>query len=421
MNATLANDRLLTNVNRIRDDFPILKQKGRNGGPLVYLDNAATSQRPNHVIQALVQVYEQHYANVHRGIHYLSDQTTDLYEDSRERMRRFINARQSREIIFTTGTTLGINLVAQSWGAANLRPGDRIVVTELEHHANLVPWQQLAERNGCIIEAVRLHDDGHLDLESYRHLLEQEPKLVAVSAVSNVLGTVNPVREMVRQAHSAGAVVLVDAAQAVPHEVVDVQAMDADFVAFSGHKMLGPSGIGILFGKEQHLESMPPFLGGGNMIRRVRIDGFEPADLPAKFEAGTPPIAAAIALGAAVDYLTDIGMEAISQHVAELTKLAHEQLAPIPGLRILGPNPNTEAKGPIVSFVIEKIHPHDVAQILDDQGIAIRAGHHCAMPLHKRLGIQASSRASFYFYNIPAEVQALAAGLRHTRKVLRQA
>jgi cysteine desulfurase / selenocysteine lyase len=420
MNPSTLSPSLLANLDQIRADFPILRQTGRHGGPLVYLDNAATSQRPHQVIQAIVNVYEQHYANVHRGIHYFSDQTTDFYEEARNRIRDFIHAKESHEVIFTTGTTLGINLIAHTWGEKNLGTGDRILVSELEHHANLVPWHQLAERKGCHVDAISLRDDGSLDLDDFRRLLEMHPKLVAISAVSNVLGTVVPVQEIVRLAHDAGAVVVVDAAQAVPHEAVDVQSLGADFVAFSGHKMLGPSGIGILYGKEALLEKMPPFLGGGNMIRRVRIDGFESADLPAKFEAGTPPIASAIGLGAAVDYLSAIGLPAISQHVTALTRLAHERLAEIPGIRILGPDPTSNPKGPIVSFVFDKIHPHDVAQILDERGIAIRAGHHCAMPLHKRLGVQASSRASFYFYNTAEEVEALVEGLIYTRRVLRR-
>ena len=407
-------------VERLRADFPILAHRRPDGKALVYLDNAATTQRPRQVIDALVDVYSTHYANVHRGIHWLSDQTTDLFEEAREKVRAFINAPAREEVIFTHGTTEGINLVARSWGDANVNAGDEILLTEMEHHSNIVPWQQLAERTGATVQFLPITDDGQLKLDEFSHLLTKRTKLVAVAAVSNVLGTINPVAEIARQAHAAGAVVLVDAAQSVPHLPLDVQALGADFVAFSGHKMLGPTGVGVLWGRRELLDAMPPFLGGGSMIRRVRQTGFEPAELPAKFEAGTPPIVPAIGLGAAIDYLERIGLEAISQHEHALLQHAHEVLSQIGGVKLLGPAPEPNQKSGIVSFVVDGIHAHDVAQLLDRHGIAVRAGHHCAMPLHQRLGLTATSRASFYFYNTPAEIDALGEALRDAKRVFRR-
>ena len=404
---------------RLREDFPILAQRVREDTPLVYLDNAATSQRPRQVIQAMVDMYEQHFANVHRGIHWLSDQATDRYELARQAVQHFIGADKPSEIIFTTGTTGAINLVARSWGDANVGPDDEIIVSQLEHHSNLVPWHQLAERTGCKIVAWSIDDLGHLPLAELDELLSTRTKLVAICSVSNVLGTINPITDICRRAHDHGAVVMVDAAQSVPHEPTRVTDWDADFVAFSGHKMMGPSGVGILYGRETLLNAMPPFLGGGSMIRRVRMDGFEPADLPAKFEAGTPPIVPAIGLGAAIDYLNQVGLENIAAYEHILTRRAHEVLADIKGMRILGPAPDEKAG--IVSFVLDGVHAHDVAQLLDRHGIAIRAGHHCAMPLHKRLQINASNRASFYFYNTLAEIDRLAEGLQETLRVFRRA
>jgi cysteine desulfurase/selenocysteine lyase len=401
-----------------RPDFPILGTALHKGVPLAYLDNAATSQRPRHVIQAIVDTYEHHYANVHRGIHWLADQTTDLYEDAREKARALINAPSREQVIFTTGTTGGINLVARSWGEANLRAGDELVVTEMEHHSNLVPWQQVAARTGARLRHIPLTDDGRLDLDAYDRLLTNRTRLVAVTGVSNVLGTINPVGEMIRRAHQAGALALVDAAQSVPHLPTDVQALDCDFLAFSGHKMLGPSGVGILYGRRELLEAMPPFLGGGSMIRRVRLDGFEPQDLPAKFEAGTPPIVPAIGLGAAIDYLNAIGLEAIHRYESLLTRYAYDILSRVEGLRILGPAPVHRAG--IVSFTLPRIHAHDIAQLLDREGIAIRAGHHCAMPLHQRFGVNATARASFYFYNTRAEVEKLGAALEKVKDVFQR-
>jgi cysteine desulfurase/selenocysteine lyase len=402
----------------LRADFPILATLLHEGVPLVYLDNAATTQRPRQVISSIVDVYEKQYANVHRGIHWLSDQSTDLFENARECVRRFINAAAREEIIFTPGTTEAINLVARSWGDANIRAGDEILLTEMEHHANLVPWQQLAARTGAVLRHLPITDDGQLMLDQLPKLLSEKTRLVAVAAISNVLGTINPVAEIIRHAHAAGALVLVDAAQSAPHGTTDVQQLGADFLAFSGHKMLGPSGVGVLYGRRELLEAMPPFLGGGSMIRRVRLDSFEPAELPAKFEAGTPPIVPAIGLGAAIEYLERVGMQAIHEHELLLTRRAHEVLAGQPGLKFLGPAP--EHKGGIISFTVEGMHAHDIAQLLDRHGVAVRAGHHCAMPLHKRLGIGASARASFYFYNTLAEVDRLGEALSAARRVLRR-
>ena len=389
----------------LREDFPILQQMVHGDRPLVFLDNAASTQRPRQVIDVLRRVYEHDYANVHRGIHTLSERSTEQYEDAREKTRAFIGARHAREIIFTAGTTAGINLVAHSWGDTHLSSGDEILLTTMEHHSNLVPWHQLAARTGAVIRTIPISDDGLLMLESLATLLSERTKIVAIASVSNVLGTINPVAEIVRRAHAVGAVVLVDAAQSVPHLATDVQSLGADFLAFSGHKMLGATGVGVLYGREELLDAMPPFLGGGSMINRVFADHFTPAELPAKFEAGTPPIASAIALGAAIDYLNRIGIEAIARHEHELVRYAYTRLQEIDGITILGPPPKLRAG--LVSFTLPRPHSHDVAQLLDQQGIAIRAGHHCAQPLHDRLGITASSRASFYLYNRPAEVDLL--------------
>ena len=401
-----------------RGDFPILETLLHGGVPLVYLDNAATTQRPRQVIQAIVDTYEHHYANVHRGIHWLADQTTDLYENAREKVRAFIGAPAIEQVIFTRGATEAINLVARSWGDAGVRAGDEIVVTEMEHHSNLVPWHQLAERRGAVIRHVPVTGDGRLELDALDAVLTGRTKLVAVTAVSNVLGTINPIRQIIRRAHDAGALVLVDGAQSVPHQPTDVVALDADFLAFSGHKMMGPSGVGVLYGRRELLEAMPPFMGGGSMIRRVRIDGFDPGELPWRFEAGTPPIVPAIGLGAAVDYLNAVGMDAIHRHERLLTERAHEVLGGVEGVRILGPSP--EHKGGIVSFTLDGIHAHDVAQLLDRHGIAVRAGHHCAMPLHKRFGLSATARASFYFYNTLAEIDRLGEALEQVKGVFRR-
>jgi cysteine desulfurase / selenocysteine lyase len=415
---------------RFRSDFPILARRVHGDVPLVYLDNAATSQRPRQVIDAIVDAYENHYANVHRGIHVLSEEIDELYEKARDKIRAFINApgevseddspAMTEQVIFTSGTTHSINLVARSWGDANVRTGDEILLSEMEHHSNLVPWYQLAERTGAVVRHIPLTDDGRLQLDMLDALLTPRTKLVSITAVSNVLGTINPVAEIIRRAHDVGALVLVDGAQGVPHMRFDVQALDCDFLAFSGHKMLGPSGIGVLYGKRELLEAMPPFLGGGGMIKEVTLSGFRPLHLPGKFEAGTPPIVPAVALAAAVDYLDMVGLEAIAEHERLLTRRAHEVLASVGGVRIIGPAP--EHKAGIVSFVFDsgRPHAHDVAQVLDRYGVAIRAGHHCTMPLHKRYGVAATARASFYLYNTLAEIDKLGEALEQVKHVFRR-
>ncbi len=405
------------NVESIRADFPILHQEVRPGVPLVYFDNAATSQKPVAVIEAMDEYYRRYNANVHRGLHKLSEEATDAYEGARKKIARFINAASSREIIYTRGTTESINLVAQAWGRANLKPGDVVLSTEMEHHSNIVPWQMLAEQIGFELRFVPLTDDGRLDMPALHAMLDGRVKLVAVMHVSNVLGTINPVREIAEAAHAAGALVLVDGAQSAPHLPVDVQALDCDFFAFSSHKMLGPTGIGVLYGRRALLEAMPPFLGGGDMIRRVELSGSQWNELPWKFEAGTPAIAEAIGLGVAVDYLTRIGTENIHQHELAITSYALERLAEVPGVRVLGPADPRE-KGGVAAMVLRDIHAHDVAQILDHAGIAVRAGHHCAMPLHQRYQIASSARASFYLYNTFEEVDRLIEALYKVKETL---
>ncbi len=395
----------------LRNDFPIFGTEIAGGLPLVFLDSAASTQRPAAVIDAISHVYQHDYANVHRGIHTLSERSTELYEQAREKVRAFIGAERAHEVLFTQGTTGSINCIARSWGDANLHAGDEILLTVMEHHSNLVPWQQTAKRTGARLRHLPLTGDGQLDLETLDGLLSERTRLVAFTAVSNVLGTINPVAEMVHRAHAAGAVVLVDAAQSVPHMRTDVRQWNADFVAFSGHKMLGPSGVGVLYGKESLLDAMPPFLGGGSMIDQVRLDGFTPAELPAKFEAGTPPIVPAIGMSAAIDYLNRIGIDSIGTHEQALTRYAYEQMQAIDGLRILGPTP--EHRAGLVSFAFEQVHAHEFAQVLNDRfGIAVRAGHHCTQPLHAQLGITASTRASFYLYNTLEEVDQLIEGIR---------
>jgi cysteine desulfurase / selenocysteine lyase len=402
-------------VESIRRDFPILATTVGDGVPLVYLDNAASTQRPRQVIDAMVEAYEHYYSNVHRAGHRLAMESSAHYEAARESVRQLINARSPTEVIFTPGTTAAINLVARSWGDANVRAGDEILLTLMEHHSNIVPWQQLAARTGATIRWVPITADSLLDLDAFERLLTRRTKIVAVTAVSNVLGTINPIDQIIEVAHAAGAIVLVDAAQAVPHEPLDVRTWNADFLAFSGHKMLGPSGVGVLYGREDLLDRMPPFHGGGSMIKSVTTEGFVPADLPYRFEAGTPVIVPAIGLGRAIQYLQKLGMESIRAQELALTRRAHALLADIPGLCILGPAP--EQKGGIVTFTLDGLHPDDVSKALDIQGIAVRAGHHCAMPLHQHLGLTASTRASFYLYNTPEEVARLAGGLREVRRM----
>lgn len=392
-------------VAAIRADFPILQQKIYRQRDLIYFDNGASTQHPRAVMEAMNQQYCETYANVHRGIHWLSEQSSFLFENARRSVQQFINAADQHEVIFTPGATAGINTVAYSWGSANLRPGDEILLTLFEHHSNIVPWQQLAARTGAQVRFAGITITGDLDWEDFQTKLNERTKLVAVAAVSNVLGNKTPVERIVRASRGVGAVILIDAAQHVPHEPTDVQAWDADFVVFSGHKMLGPSGIGILWGRESLLEKMPPFLGGGGMIQKVTTDGFTVGELPAKFEAGTPPIVEATGLAAAMKYLSQFNMRQIAEHEVELANLAVEKIQDLPGLKILGPA--TRSTG-IVSFVVEGVSAQDIAVMLDRKGIAVRAGHHCAMPLHDFLGVQASCRASFYLYNTPAEVEIFA-------------
>ncbi|MCO8121926.1 SufS family cysteine desulfurase [Stieleria sp. TO1_6] len=401
--------------NRYRDDFPILSRCAASGAPLAFLDNAASTQRPQAVIDAVSDCYQRYYANVHRGIHTLSEESTAAYEQARSTTRQFINAASDCEIIFTAGTTAAINTVAHSWGNTNLAAGDVVLLTIAEHHANIVPWHQLAERSGCRVEFLPLGDDFTMNDQLVAEKLQSlNPKLFAFTAASNVIGTRFPVATWTRLAHDAGATVLIDAAQAAPHETVDVQQWDADFVAFSGHKICGPNGIGVLYGKQKWLEAMPPFLGGGGMIDRVTTTGFTPAELPEKFEAGTPPIAPAIGLAAAMRYLQAVGLDDIAQHEHVLCKAADTALREIPGVQIIGPTP--DKKGGIVSFTIDGVHAHDVAQWLDTRGVAVRAGHHCAMPLHDSLGKTASTRASFYLYNTLDEVERFVAAVKEARE-----
>lgn len=404
------------NVGTVRDDFPILHQEHHPGAPLIYLDNAASSQKPVAVIETLDDYYRRYNANVHRGIHKLSEEATAAYEGARGKIRRFINAASKREIIFTRGATESINLVAQTWGRATLKPGDVVVSTVMEHHSNIVPWQLLAAEKDFTIRYVPLNADGTLDLDAYRAFLRNEPvRLVTFMHVSNVLGTINPAAELVRLAHEAGALALVDGAQSVPNMPVDVQALDADFLVFSGHKMVGPTGIGVLYGKKHLLEAMPPWMGGGDMISRVRLEGSTWNDLPYKFEAGTPAIAQAIGLGQAVDYLSGLGMDKIYAYEQTLAAYLLERLAEVPELKVYGPE--ASKKGALASFTFAGIHPHDLSQMLDAEGIAIRAGHHCAMPLHDYLGLNATARASLYLYNTTSEIDALVEALYKARKV----
>src|SRR5436190_3846593 len=400
----------------LRADFPILAREVRPGVPLIYLDSAATSQKPLAVLDAMDGYYRRSNANVHRGIHVLAEEATAMYEAGRESIRRFINAASVKEIIFTRNTTEAINLVAYSWGRANIRAGDVIIYTEMEHHSNLVPWQMLAKETGARIEVVPVSDGGELDLSVLDQLLKEEPKLVCVSHMSNVLGTINPITDIARRVHAAGALLLVDGAQSVPHLAVDVQTLGADFLAFSGHKMCGPTAIGVLWARQALLEAMPPFMGGGDMIRRVYLREFKANDLPYKFEAGTPAIAEAVGLGVAADYLADLGLPAIHAHEQQIVAYAMERLEEVPGVRVYGPP--AERRGGVAAFSLENVHPHDVAQVLDRDGIAVRAGHHCAMPLHDRYDLPATSRASFYLYNVMEDVDRLINGLYKVKKLL---
>jgi len=405
----------MLDVTRIRADFPILTREVRPGVPLVYLDSTATSQKPLAVIQGMDEFYRRSNANIHRGIHTLAEEATAKYEAARQKVAKFIGAASPRQVIFTRNTTEAINLVAYTWGRANLHPGEIIVLTEMEHHSNLVPWQILAAERDIRLEFIPVGDDGLLDLKAYQKLLELEPRLVSFTHMSNVLGTITPAAQIIQMAHQAGAVALVDGAQSVPHFMVDVQALDADFLAFSGHKMCGPTGIGVLYGRKELLEAMPPFMGGGEMIRRVHLRSFVPNELPHKFEAGTPAIAEAIGLGEAVDYLTSTGMDAIAAHEQEIIAYTLERLEEIPGVQVYGPT--AEHRGGVAAFTLAGVHPHDISQILDSQGVAIRAGHHCAMPLHEKYNLPATARASFYLYNTFQEVDKLAEAIYKVKEV----
>lgn len=399
----------------LRQDFPILQRVLPNGRPLIYFDNAASSQKPESVLRAMDDYYRRYNANVHRGVHTLSEEATAAFEAAREKVAKFIHAPSARQIIFTRGATESINLVAYTWGRANLKPGDEVLITEMEHHANIVPWQILQEQLGFTLRYVPITDQGLLDLDELPNLLTARTKLFCFVHASNVLGTINPVRELAAAAHAVGARVLIDGAQSVPHLPVDVQALDADFFVFSSHKMCGPTGMGVLYGKRELLEAMPPFMGGGDMIREVKLTGSKWNSVPYKFEAGTPAIAEAIGLGAAVDYLQQVGMERVHAHEREITHYAYTRMTEVEGLRILGPGP--EARGGLIAFTLEGVHPHDIAAILDRAGVAVRAGHHCAQPLHDRLGVHASARASFYLYNTPAEVDVFVDALHKAQEI----
>lgn len=407
----------MLNVERVRADFPILSTEVYPGVPLVYLDSAASSQKPAAVIDAMDDYYRRYHANVHRGVHRLSEEATTAYEGARADIAHFIHAQDVAEIIFVGNATEGFNLVANSWVRTNLGPGDEILLTEMEHHANIVPWQMIAAQVGAVVRYLPFTDEGLLDLAQLDTYLTPRTKLFSFTAVSNVLGTLNPVRQLVDAGHAIGALVMVDAAQSVPHMAVDVQQIGADFLAFSSHKMCGPTGIGVLWGRQELLEAMPPFMGGGDMIRRVTLQGSSWNELPWKFEAGTPRIAEAIGLGAAVTYLDALGMENIHAHEQSITNYAVESLSEVPGLTILGP-PGT-LHGGLASFTLDGVHPHDIAEVLDKDGIAIRAGHHCAMPLHQRLGLAASARASFYLHTTTGEIDQLTRSLHRVREVFR--
>lgn len=402
-------------VMKIRKDFPILEREVHPGVPLVYLDSTATSQKPNVVIDSMNSFYRKNNANIHRGIHVLAEESTAKYEDSRASIANFINSPSAKQIIFTRNATESINLVAYSWGRANLIQGDLVILTEMEHHSNLVPWHILESERGIRLEFIPVTENGYLDLEVYEQLLKQEPRLVSFTHMSNVLGTINPARKIIEMAHAVGAVTLVDGAQSVPHLPVDVVDLNMDFLAFSAHKMLGPSGIGVLYGKLELLEKMPPFLGGGDMIKAVHLRSFTPNSLPHKFEAGTPAIAESIGFSSAIDYLSNLGMQQVESHEQEIIHYALERLEEIPGVRVYGPP--AKDKGAVASFTLDDLHPHDVSQVLDGYGLAVRAGHHCAQPLHEKFGIPATTRASFYIYNTFEEVDKLVDGIYQVKKV----
>ena len=398
-----AVDRAPVDLAAVRGDFPMLGRLVR-GRPLAYLDNAATTLKPQPVIEAVADHYQTEVANIHRGVHYLSQRATERYEAARERVRDLIGARETAEIIFTSGTTASINLVAQSWGDANLGAGDEIVVTEMEHHSNIVPWQMVCRRRGCVLRVLPIRDDGALDLTAVERVLSPRTRLLAVTLASNALGTVNPVADLAAAARRRGAAVLVDAAQAVAHAPVDVQALDCDFLAFSGHKLYGPTGVGVLYGRREVLEDMPPVAGGGDMIRSVAFEGSTYAELPNRLEAGTPNIAGVIGLGAAIDYVRGLGYAWIKERERGLLAAATQAVGAIDGVRVIGAAPD---KAPVLSFIVGDIHPHDLGTIADGAGVALRTGHHCAQPVMRRFGVPATARASFAFYNTESEIDAL--------------
>jgi len=407
----------MLDVARIRKDFPILERKV-HGKPLVYFDNAATSQKPRQVIDALVRYYEEYNANIHRAVHTLGEEATAAYEAAREKVARFINAPSTETIIFTRNTTEAINLVSYSWGNANIREGDEILLTEMEHHSDLIPWQRLAAEKGATIRYIGLTEDQTLALDGIENLFEANTKMVAMPHVSNSLGTINPVEKIAREARQRGVMFLVDGAQGAPHLPVDVQAIGCDFYAFSSHKMLGPTGVGVLYGRRDLLEEMDPFLGGGEMRRKVTFEGATWNDLPWKFEAGTPNIADVIAFGAAIDYLTDLGMDNVRAHEIEITAYALDRLRQLNDITLYGP-PDPADRGGVVSFNLGEVHPHDVGQVLDQYGVAVRAGHHCTQPLMRSLGVSGTARASFYVYNTPAEVDVMIEALKAARDIFR--
>lgn len=408
---------IILNIKKIREDFPILKRKIK-GKPLIYLDNAATTQKPIQVINAIKEYYEKYNANIHRAIHTLGEEATEKYEEVREKIRRFINAKSTKEIIFVRNATEAINLVMYSWALNNLKRNDEIISTIMEHHSNIVPWQFLRDRIGIKLNFLDIDDQGFLRLDHLNKIISKKTKLIAITHASNVLGTINPIKEIVRIAHENGSLVLVDGAQSVPHMKVDVKELDCDFLVFSGHKMLGPMGIGVLYCKEEILESIQPFLYGGDMIKCVSLEKSEWNDLPLRFEAGTSNVEGAIGLGAAIDYLNKIGLENVREHDANLTKYALEKLSNISDVEIYGPK-NANKKTGLIAFNFNNVHPHDVSHILDDEGIEIRSGHHCAMPLHKRLGIESSARISFYIYNTKEEIDKFIEALKNIKKILK--
>ncbi len=400
-------------VEKVREDFPILRAKV-HGKPLVYLDNAATSQKPQVVIDTISRYYMAENSNIHRGIHFLSLQATRAYEDARDKVKHFLNASHTREILFVRGTTEGINLVAQSYGRTFIKEGDEIVISAMEHHSNIVPWQILCEQVGAKLRVIPINDDGELLIEEYEKLLNKRTKFVSVAHLSNALGTINPVKQIIEMAHRCGVPVLVDGAQAVPHLKVDVQDLDCDFYAFSAHKLFGPTGVGVLYGKANLLEAMPPYHGGGDMISSVTFEKTIYNVLPYKFEAGTPNIAGGVGLGAAIDYLNGIGLETVAAYEHELLSYATEAISRIPGVRLIG---TAKEKACVLSFVVDDIHAHDVGTILDEEGIAIRTGHHCAMPVMQRFGVPATARASLAFYNTREEIDTLVAGIHKVKEV----